>query len=149
MMRNKISVLVTGAIGSAGQHTTQALEEDSFLSFEILKTAYPDKPDSSGPVCFYSGLHTERHVFRNVNEIRPDWVIHFAAISNVRRSWQKRAEMMEASFMGSQNLLEVIRLESPATRTLFIGSSRICGCGGSPNEALAEDASLEIKSPYA
>lgn len=88
-------------------------------------------------------------MIRCVGEVRPDWIFHLAAISNVRRSWQMRGETIETNVLGTQNLLEAVRQASPAARVLFISSSDVYGYGTSAAEALKEDASLEITSPYA
>jgi len=148
-MNEKTRVLITGVTGFVGGHLIQALEAEGPSAFEIFGTAYPDAPPTSRNNLFYLDLRSEKDVIKLVGEIRPDWVFHLAAISNVRRSWQMRSETIETNVLGTQNLLEAIRQTMPAARVLFISSSDVYGSGASPTEALKEDAPLQIVSPYA
>jgi len=146
-MSDKIRVLITGATGFVGGHIIRALEEEGPLTFEISGTTYPD-PSSSSTKLSYLDLRSEEDVIKLVGEVRPDWVFHLAAISNVRRSWQMRSETIETNVLGTQNVLEAVRQTAPAARVLFVSSSDVYGFGASPTGVLKEDASLQIVSPY-
>jgi GDP-4-dehydro-6-deoxy-D-mannose reductase len=148
-MSDNIRVLITGATGFVGGHLIRALEEEGPSAFEIFGTTYPDAPPPSGNKLFFLDLRSEKDVIKIVGEIRPDWIFHLAAISNVRRSWQLRKETIETNVVGTQNLLEAVRQGAPAARVLFISSSDVYGSGASPAESLKEDAPLEVISPYA
>lgn len=84
-----------------------------------------------------------------VGEIRPYWIFHLAAVSNVRSSWQMRNETIETNVLGIYNLLEAVRQTTPAARVLFISSSQVYGFAASPTKALREDAPLQITNPCA
>jgi len=148
-MSEKIRVLITGATGFVGGHLIRALEEEGPFAFEILGTTYPEAPPLSGSKLFFLDLRSEKEVTKLVGEIRPDWIFHLAAVSNVRHSWQMRNETIETNVLGTHNLLEAVRQTAPAARVLFISSSDVYGFGASPTEALKEDAPLQIVSPYA
>jgi len=148
-MSNNIRVLITGATGFVGGHLIRALEEEGPSAFEIFGTTYPDAPPPSGNKLFFLDLRSEKDVIKIVGEIRPDWIFHLAAISNVRRSWQMRSETIETNVLGTHNLLEAVRQTTPAARVLFISSSDVYGVAASPNEILKEDTPLQIVSPYA
>ena len=148
-MSEKIRVLITGATGFVGGHLIRALEEEGPSVFEIFGTTYPEAPPPSGSKLFFLDLRSEKEVTKLVGEIRPDWIFHLAAVSNVRHSWQMRNETIETNVLGTHNLLEAVRQTAPAARVLFISSSDVYGFGVSPTEALKEDAPLQIVSPYA
>jgi len=148
-MSDKIRVLITGATGFAGGHLIRALEAEGPSAFEIFGTAYPDVPPPSGNKLFFLDLRSGKEVMRLVGEIRPDWIFHLAAVSNVRRSWEIRGETIETNVLGTLNLLEAVRQAVPAARMLFISSSQVYGCGASPTDAAKEDAPLQITNPYA
>jgi len=148
-MSEKLRVLITGATGFVGGHLIRALEEEGPPAFEIFGTTYPDFPTPSGNKLFHLDLRSEKDVAKCVGEVRPDWIFHLAAVSSVRRSWQMRGETIETNVLGTQNLFEAVRQGSPAARVLFISSSDVYGYGTQAAEALKEDASLEIISPYA
>jgi GDP-4-dehydro-6-deoxy-D-mannose reductase len=148
-MSNNIRVLITGATGFVGGHLIRALEEEGPSAFEIFGTTYPDAPPPSGNKLFFLDLRSEKDVIKIVGEIRPDWIFHLAAVSNVRRSWQLRSETIETNVLGTYHLLEGVRQTTPAARVLFISSADVYGYGASPTEALREDAPIQIISPYA
>jgi GDP-4-dehydro-6-deoxy-D-mannose reductase len=148
-MSAKIRVLITGATGFAGGHLVRALEAEGPSTFEVFGTTYPDAPPPSSNRLFFLDVRSEKDVIKLMGDIRPAWVFHLAAISNVRKSWQMRGETIETNVLGTHNLLEAVRLTSPAARVLFISSSDIYGFGVSPTEALKEEAPVQILDPYA
>jgi len=148
-MSEKIRVLITGATGFVGGHLIRALEEEGRPGFEIYGTSYPDAPPPSGNKLFFLDLRSGKEVLKLMGDIRPDWIFHLAAISNVRKSWQMRSETIETNVLGTHNLLEAVRQDAPTAKMLFISSSDVYGFGTSPSEALAEDSPLEAVSPYA
>ena len=148
-MSEKIRVLITGATGFVGGHLIRALEEEGQSGFEIFGTTYPDTPPPSGHKLFSLDLRSGKDVLKLMREIRPDWIFHLAAISNVRKSWQMRSETIETNVLGTHNLLEAVRQTAPGVRVIFVSSSDVYGFGTSPTEALKEDSPLEVVSPYA
>jgi GDP-4-dehydro-6-deoxy-D-mannose reductase len=148
-MSDKIRVLITGATGFAGGHLIRALEAEGPSAFEIFGTSYPDAPQPSGGKIFFLDLRSEKDVTKFVGEVRPDWIFHLAAISNVRRSWQMRSETIETNVLGTLNLLEAVRQAAAAARVLFISSSDVYGFGTTPAEAINEEAPIQIVDPYA
>jgi GDP-4-dehydro-6-deoxy-D-mannose reductase len=148
-MSGKPRVLITGATGFVGGHLIRALEEEGPSAFEIFGTTYPDAPPPSGNRFFSLDMRSEKDVAKLVGEIRPDWIFHLAAVSNVRMSWRMRSETIETNILGTHNLLEAARQAVPKARVLFVSSSDVYGFGASPTEALSEDAPFQIVSPYA
>ena len=88
-------------------------------------------------------------MFKLVRDVRPDWVFHLAAVSNVRSSWQMRRETLETNVLGTQNLLEAVRLAAPGARVLFISSSDVYGLVGSAEKPLIEEDPVQVINPYA
>jgi len=148
-MSDKIRVLITGVTGFVGRHLVQALEDGGPSAFEIFGTTYPDIPPPSDKRFFFLDLRSGKDVIKLIGEIRPDWVFHLAAVSNVRSSWQIRSETIETNVLGTHDLLEAVRQTTPAARVLFISSSDVYGYGASLTEALKEEAPFQIVSPYA
>ena len=126
-MSARIRVFITGATGFVGGHLIRALEAEGPAAFEIFGTTYPDTPPSSGNKLFFLDLRSGKDVLKLLDEIRPDWIFHLAAISSVRQSWEMRSETIETNVLGTQNLLEAVRQAAPAARVLFISSSDVYG----------------------
>jgi GDP-4-dehydro-6-deoxy-D-mannose reductase len=148
-MSDKLRVLITGATGFVGGHLIRALEAEGPSAFEIFGTSYPDAPPPSESKLYFLDLRSGKDVMKLVGEVRPDWIFHLAAISNVRRSWQMRSETIETNVLGTHDLLEAVRRVTPAARILFISSSDVYGFGPAPAEPLKEEAPVQIIDPYA
>jgi GDP-4-dehydro-6-deoxy-D-mannose reductase len=148
-MSEKTRVLITGATGFVGVHLIRALEAEGPFAFEVFGTAYPDAPPPSANKLFFLDLRSEKDVMKLVGEVRPDWIFHLAAISNVRRSWEMRSETIDTNVLGTLNLLEAVRQATPAARVLFISSSDVYRFGPAPAEPINEEAPVQIVDPYA
>ena len=147
-MTDKIRVLITGVTGFVGAHLTRALEESRSPGFNIFGTTYPEHPPRAGERQYFVDLRSESDITRLTGEVKPDWVFHLAAVSNVRKSWQTRKETLETNILGTQNLLEAVRNEAPRARVLFISSADVYGAVEEPTGILQEGAPLRIESPY-
>jgi len=141
-------VLITGVTGFVGTHLVRALAEDAAPS-AVFGTAYPDPPPAGTSGLFHLDLRSEEDILRLVREVRPDWVFHLAAVSNVRRSWQMRRETLETNILGTHNLLEAVRQASPGARVLFVSSSDVYGAAASPEMGLTETSPFQVLNPYA
>ncbi|MBE3119503.1 MAG: GDP-mannose 4,6-dehydratase [Candidatus Atribacteria bacterium] len=148
-MSEKTRILITGATGFVGGHLIRALEEEGPSIFDIFGTTYPDTPPASGNKLFFLDLRSEKDVLKLVAEVRPNWIFHLAAVSNVHRSWEMRGETIDTNVIGTLSLLEAVRQGAPVARVLFISSSDVYGFGASLTEVLKEDAPFQIVSPYA
>lgn len=148
-MNEKTRVLITGATGFVGEHLIKALEEDRQSEFAVFGTTYPQSPPPSALGFFFLDLRSEKDVIKLVGEVRPDWVFHLAAVSNVRNSWQMRSETLETNVLGTHNLLEAVRQEAPGARVLFISSAEVYDVAVSPTDVLSEESPIRIGSPYA
>ena len=148
-----MKILITGATGFVGRHLIRALGEgpssETAGGFEVFGTTYPQPPWPSDRDIVFLDLRAEDKLFQLVRDIRPDWVFHLAAISNVRSSWQMRRETLETNIVGTQNLLEAVRLAAPGARVLFISSSDVYGIVGSAEKPLTEEDPVQIINPYA
>lgn len=83
-----------------------------------------------------------------IGDIKPDYILHLAAMSSVAASWEKPAETFKNNTGAVINLLEAVRLKSPDTKILAVGSSDVYG-NGTKNIPFSEDMPLNPQSPYA
>jgi GDP-4-dehydro-6-deoxy-D-mannose reductase len=142
-----LNIFITGATGFVGCYLREYLNSPEH---RIWGSAYPDVPEkSSEGQIFYLDIRSEKDVFKCIQEIKPDWIFHLAAVSNVRHSWNMRKETLETNIIGTQNVFEGIREFSPKARVLFVSSSDIYGTRSPSGEPLTEKEEVVAMNPYA
>jgi len=147
---SKRRVFITGATGFAGRHLMAALPPSECI---VYGTSYPQPPHPGEKNIFHLDMRTERGVFEAVQQARPEWVFHLAAISNVGTSWARKRDTLETNVMGTFHLFEALQKFSPEARVLFVSSSDIYGSStgskGAGPKAFAEEDPFCLISPYA
>ena len=139
-------VLITGATGFAGRHLAEALRP---LKHTVFGTSFPQPPRPADPGLAFLDLRSERDVYETVRTVQPQWVIHLAAVSNVRQSWERRKETMETNVMGTFYLLEAVKKYAAGARFLFVSSAEVYGGAAAGGRPLTEDGPVAAVSPYA
>ncbi|MGB3861613.1 MAG: GDP-mannose 4,6-dehydratase [Candidatus Aminicenantaceae bacterium] len=146
----KLKVFLTGATGFVGAYLSQTLRSPTRV---IYGTCYPDRPEDSDRMLadkiYYQDIRDAKGLSALFEEIRPDWVFHLAAVSSVRRSWDKREETFDTNLAGTYHLFEAIRQYSPQARVLYVSSSDVYGVLAPVKKALSEDDRTEPVNPYA
>ncbi len=104
---------------------------------------------SSDDRIFYLDIRSEKDVFQHIREMKPDWIFHLAAVSNVRHSWDRRKETLETNIIGTLNLFEGVRNFSPHARIVFVSSSDIYGTKFPSGDPLGEKNPVMSVNPYA
>jgi len=142
-----LDIFITGATGFVGCYLREFLKSPEN---RIWGTAYPEIPEafSEGQI-FHLDIRSEKDVFKHMRKIRPDWIFHLAAISNVRHSWRKRKETLETNLIGTLNLFEGVRKFAPQARAVFVSSSDIYGMESLSGNLLTEGGDVLTMNPYA
>lgn len=135
-----MTVLLTGALGFAGQHftaaaraagldlvTTSADGEDADLACDILDPA---------------------SVARAIAEARPDAIVNMAGQASVAASWREPKHTFELNAVAVLNLLEGILVGTPGCYLLCISSAEVYGAPELESLPLTEEAPLRPLSPY-
>lgn len=139
-------IFISGATGFVGSHLINLL---SASEHTIYGTSFPQKPTPAEKNILFLDIRKEKEVFRAIEKIKPHWIFHLAAISNVRHSWEKRRETLETNLLGTFYFFEAVRNFSSQSRILFISSSDIYGDVSSEEKILKEEDSFHVVSPYA
>jgi len=146
----KSKIFITGATGFVGSYLSQMLKS---AAHAIYGTCYPERPEDCDQTVadkiYYQDIRDAKGLSALIEEIRPDWVFHLAAVSSVRRSWDKREETFDINLSGTYHLFEAIRQYSPQARILYVSSSDVYGVLAPVKKALSEDDAIEPINPYA
>ena len=152
MERVTETVLITGIGGFVGGHLTPYLLD---RGLNVCGTLRPGRDsglaaDPAGRVRLYPvDVRQAAAVKRVVDEVRPDYIFHLAAVSSVFQSWRTPAAVMRTNAIGAINLLEAVRASGRRPRLQMAGSSEEYGMVAPGDLPVTEDAPLMPLSPYA
>ena len=146
-------VLVTGAAGFVGTHMLDALRTVGAEMF-ALSTDAPETPVAVGEVTWlYGDLRDERYVAGVVDAVRPDTVIHLAAISHVPTATADPAMAWDVNVTATARLLhELGRARDGGTidpTVLIVGSAEQYGRHETHEFPLVENAVQAPRTVYA
>jgi GDP-4-dehydro-6-deoxy-D-mannose reductase len=119
-------VLVTGADGFVGRH----------LMVEL----------GDGAVAASADVTDAAAVRDEVAVVRPDAVVHLAALSSVAASWGSSSAVWRVNALGTVHVLEAVRHEVPDARILFVSTAEVYGAEA---DRAPEDRPAAPVSPYA
>lgn len=151
-------IFITGATGFVGRHLIAALNGAGGVArAEIFGSCFPERPESCSDLCaaapntrlLHLDLRNGGQAVDAVKAVKPDWILHLAALSQVRLSWEKRREVFDTNLLGTYNLFEAARLHAPKARVLFVSSSDVYGFLTPHRRALRETDGGSVVSPYA
>jgi GDP-4-dehydro-6-deoxy-D-mannose reductase len=77
-----------------------------------------------------------------VRQVAPEACVHLAALAFVPSGKSSPRLMTEVNVMGTVNLLEALRTDSPTTRLLFVSTAQVYGTRARPTPAREDDALL-------
>ena len=147
---NPPRALVTGAGGFAGKHLLDRLREatDWDLYGNVHQT--PAVPHEIGRVHWLAADLTDREQAQSLTErVKPDYVFHLAAQSNVPLAFKNPEATIMNNVVGQLNLLEALRNSSPEARVLTVGSSEQYGLVRPEEVPIREDTPFRPNNPYA
>ena len=112
--------LVTGAAGFTGRYLTSLLTR---RGHEVHGVIYhePDKPVIDAAALHRADLADRQAILRVVEQVRPDHVVHLAAIAFVGHD--DIDEMYRANVVGTRQLLDVLAGLDAAPRSVVVASS--------------------------
>lgn len=146
----KLKILITGATGFVGRHLIKLLNSPKL---ELFGTSFPEEPPAMDLVCRNEfcqlDIRCTQDVLELIQKVRPHWIFHLAAVSNVGYSWKRRQETLETNLIGTYNIFEAVRQTSPEAKVLFVSSSDVYGKAPAVQGGLREENLTRALSPYA
>jgi GDP-mannose 4,6-dehydratase len=149
-----VKTLVTGILGFIGSHLAEKLVDEGYevygvvrrvanRNFEVIKEILRDIILVTGDITDYVSI---RNALKTAN---PDIIIHLAALTPVRDSFERPFEYQQANFAGTMNVAHaMLELPDPQTRRLIAASTAEV-YGLQEREPLKESLPLKPASPYA
>ncbi|WP_048078769.1 GDP-mannose 4,6-dehydratase [Desulfurococcus mucosus] len=127
--------LVTGITGFVGPHLAKALLERGYEVYGLVRRraeggSYRRLHEAGiyGQIKLIEGDVTDlTSLLFALDRVEPDVIFHLAAQSFVPRSFTNPIETFQVNSMGTQNLLEAVRLKDLDSRIVFAGSSEEYG----------------------
>jgi len=147
-------VLITGVTGFVGSHLAEKLISEGYEVYGLVRRVanrdlQPIKKIVKD-VVLLSGDITNYVSIRNaLKAAKPDFVIHLAALTPVRDSFERPYEYEEVNYLGTMNVAHaMLELPDPQTRRLIAASTAEV-YGLQETKPLTEELVLKPTSPYA
>ncbi len=146
-----MKAFVTGIDGFAGRHLTRRLLE---AQVEVYGTSRPELDGASPRESdqarrFGVDILNSEEITKLLDEIRPDWVFHLAAVSSPAGSIQDPLSTFQTNVRGTWELLDALRSLGLAARVLVVSSGNVYGRTTDRAQAFDEDAPFNPQNPYA
>ena len=135
--------LVTGAMGFVGRYFIEYLRQHEpdadICGVDIVPSCDMDVEYNS------LNLIDAESVDKLIKKLRPDYIVHLAAMSSVAQSWNEPVNCFLNNMSAFLNLADSVRNNDLPARILSVGSSEEYGIY---NEPMRESFTLHPKSPY-
>ena len=138
--------LVTGCNGFVGRALTARLIAGGY---EVWGADRTSADDFAGTTCLTGDLADANFVNEVMAASKPECVVHLAAQSSVRRSFDEPAATLRDTTLPALHLLEAVRNGHTGTRIIMVGSADEYGTVDASELPLAESAPTRPESPYA
>jgi len=143
-------ILITGIAGFVGAHLAEHLLTVPHAQIHGVVHRHDQRiRHLKDRLHLHSGdLRNPLWVSELSEEVRPDYLLHLAAWSDVGGSWQQPWVTYELNIQCQLNLLEALRRATPACRTLIVASNEVYGLVRAEDLPIDEETPFRPNSPY-
>jgi GDP-4-dehydro-6-deoxy-D-mannose reductase len=140
---------ITGAGGFVGKHLLRYLSQHT--DWELYGNAGHRPAELELPRLKWveADLTDAEKTATVVADVKPDFVFHLAAQSNVQKAFQDARATIVNNIVSELNLLEGLRRSAPEARIMIAGSSEQYGLVKPEDIPIDEDTPLRPNNPYA
>src|SRR5215210_5258483 len=144
-----VRALVTGAGGFAGRHLLSYLLSSTEWELYGNVLTPPDGTDLGKVRWLTCDLTFQGGTADMIEQVRPDYVFHLAAQSNVQQAFKDPETTLMNNVVGQLHLLDALRASVPEARVLVACSSEQYGLVKPEDIPIAEDTLFRPNNPYA
>jgi len=148
-------VLVTGGFGFIGSHVIEELlkREDVKSIHNIdnlgIGSCSNNVPYDNKITNYVVDIRDKAPILSIISDIKPTHVLHLAAESHVDRSITFPSSFISTNVIGTSNILDCVRVESPTARVVHVSTDEVYGHLTSiHDQPFIEDTPLRPRSPY-
>jgi UDP-glucose 4-epimerase len=142
------TVVVTGGAGFIGSHLAERFLQDGWTVHVIDNLATGKRENVPAGATFHELDIRDAKAAELLASVKPDVLTHLAAQMDVRRSVEDPMYDASVNVLGSLNLLEAVRRQSPRTRVVFASTGGAL-YGDNTTPPNFEDFKKDPESPYA
>lgn len=142
-----MKALITGINGFVGHYLTEVLLQDGTEVYgTILQGGVNDGLCQNILEMNLSNKEDVEHV---ISVVKPDYIYHLAGQSSVGLSWRNPELTIMTNVVGTIHLLDAVKMHTPQSRVLIVGSSDQYGVVKPEDCPIKESMNLSPQSPYA
>lgn len=142
------TVVVTGGAGFIGSHLAERFLKDGWAVHIIDNLATGKRENIPPDATFHELDIRDAKAAEVLAAVKPNVLTHLAAQMDVRRSVEDPVYDASVNVLGSLNLLEAVRRQSPGTRVVFASTGGAL-YGDNTTPPNFEDFKKDPESPYA
>ena len=142
------TVVVTGGAGFIGSHLAERFLKDGWTVHIIDNLATGKRENIPPDATFHELDIRDAKAAEVLAAVKPNVLTHLAAQMDVRRSVEDPVYDASVNVLGSLNLLEAVRRQSPGTRVVFASTGGAL-YGDNTTPPNFEDFKKDPESPYA
>ncbi len=143
-------LLLTGASGFIGQYLVEALKDTYEVHAVYNDPESTNKNDLPQSQKHMADLKEKLDLERVVKVVKPQFVIHLAAKTEVAMSFDNYSEVSEVNYVGTVNLAEANRKYNPNLKLFIMASTmETYGHQDPKNGAFTEETVQKPMAPYA
>ncbi|MFD3448182.1 GDP-mannose 4,6-dehydratase [Microbacteriaceae bacterium 4G12] len=136
-----MKVLITGITGFVGRYLESFLRDKA----DVYGTSRGNRDEKH---IVKLDLLSENEILSLIKKINPTHIFHLAGLSNVRESWEHKADFIQGNVIGTIHLLEAVRKSDQPIKVITVGSSEEYGIIPKGVERVQEETPLSPVNPY-
>ncbi len=143
-----MKILVTGANGFVGRYLLNLLKNRQHDVFPVDKSGGMQSQKNE-VVAHAVNILDREAVEYCLSDVRPDAVVHLAAVSNIPLSWDNPGLAVDVNIRGTVNVLQALYRVNPRAKFLSVGSGDEYGMAAKLGVPLTEEVVCQPQNPYA